>query len=247
MNQPDITCFDTKAILIFGGGGHGKTLIDLIRAQGAYQIAGIIDDNIPAGTRIMDVPVLGGSDKLAETAALGVKLAANAVGGIGNVDARIRVFDFLEEHGFLCPNLIHPSAWVEPGATLEGGVQVLPLAYVGSEVSIGFGTLLNIGAIAAHDDRIGKVVNLSPNATLAGNVILEDYVQIGMCASVNIGIRVGKRAQIGNGATVKSDVPPGGRVHAGTIWPLPRHPHPYGHLAQEEDSHNQEQENQHVS
>jgi acetyltransferase EpsM len=237
MNQPDTTRFDTKAILIFGGGGHGKTLIDLIRSQGGYQIAGIIDDGIPAGTRIMDVPVLGGSDKLAELAALGVKLAANAVGGIGNVDARIRVFELLEQHGFLSPNLIHPSAWVEPGAELEGGVQVLPLAYVGSEVSIGFGTLLNIGAIAAHDDRIGKVVNLSPNATLAGNVILEDYVQIGMCASVNIGVRIGARALIGNGATVKSDVPAGERVRAGTIWPLPRRPHPYGHLTQEEKPH----------
>lgn len=237
MNQPDSTRFDSKAILIFGGGGHGKTLIDLIRALGAYQIAGIIDDGITAGTRIMDVPVLGGSDKLAEMAAMGVKLAANAVGGIGNVDARIRVFKLLEEHGFLCPNLIHPSAWVEPGAELEGGVQVLALAYVGSEVSIGFGTLLNIGVIAAHDDRIGKVVNLSPNATLAGSVILEDYVQIGMCASVNIGVRVGTRALIGNGATVKSDVPAGERVRAGTIWPLPRHPHPYGHITQEENPH----------
>jgi acetyltransferase EpsM len=246
MNQPDFTHFDTKAILIFGGGGHGKTLIDLIRAQGAYQIAGIIDEGIPAGTHIMDVPVLGGAEKLAETAALGVKLAANAVGGIGNVDARIRVFGLLEEHGFLCPNLIHPSAWIEPGAKLEGGVQVLSQAYVGSEVSIGFGTLLNIGAIAAHDDRIGRVVNLSPNATLAGNVTLEDYVQVGMCASINIGVRVGTRALIGNGATVKSDVPAGERVRAGTIWPIPQHPHPYGHLTQGENP-DQQEENQHVS
>jgi acetyltransferase-like isoleucine patch superfamily enzyme len=41
-----------------------------------------------------------------------------------------------------------------------------------------------------------------------------------MGATVNIGVTVGEGARIGNNATVKGDVPPGERVHAGTIWPI---------------------------
>jgi acetyltransferase-like isoleucine patch superfamily enzyme len=65
------------------------------------------------------------------------------------------------------------------------------------------------------------VVNLSPGATLAGNVRLENYVQIGMCATVNLQVTVGERSLLGNGCTVKANVPAGTRVRAGTIWPIP--------------------------
>jgi acetyltransferase-like isoleucine patch superfamily enzyme len=32
-------------------------------------------------------------------------------------------------------------------------------------------------------------------------------------------VKIGDRARIGNGATVKQDVPAGGIVHAGAVWP----------------------------
>jgi acetyltransferase EpsM len=41
-----------------------------------------------------------------------------------------------------------------------------------------------------------------------------------MNATVNLNITIGAGARIGNGATVKADVPSGGRVYAGTIWPV---------------------------
>ncbi len=38
--------FDPTAILVYGGGGHGKALIDLLRALSVYRIVGIVDDGI---------------------------------------------------------------------------------------------------------------------------------------------------------------------------------------------------------
>ena len=58
-----------------------------------------------------------------------------------------------------------------------------------------------------------------PGALLAGEVTVEDFAQIGMGATVNLGLTIGSRARVGNSATVKSDVPADGRVYAGTIWP----------------------------
>lgn len=213
--------FDPTALIIFGGGGHGKAVIDLVRAMGTYHIVGIVDDGLPPGTEVLGVPVLGSSAVLPEWRKRGVQFAVNAIGGIGNVAIRLKIFDILADAGFYCPPIVHPRAVIERSAQLEAGVHVLPLAYVGSAVKVGFGTVLNAGSILSHDCVVGKVVNLSPGATLAGNVTLEDYVQVGMQATVNMGLTVGKGSRLGNGCTVKANVPPETRVQAGTIYPVP--------------------------
>ncbi len=223
MNQAEIrtSAGDADALVIYGGGGHSKTIIDLVRATGSFRLVGIIDDNLPAGTYILGLPVLGGADLLPQFMSDGVRLAVNAVGGIGNVAVRISVFDTIARAGFTCPTLVHPSAWVEPSAHLDGAVQILAKSYVSSDAKIGFGTVINAGVVVSHDCVLGRIVNLSPGAMLAGGVVLEDYVQVGMAATINLNLHIGQGARIGNGATVKSDVPSGQVVRAGTIWPVP--------------------------
>jgi acetyltransferase EpsM len=211
--------FDPTAMIVYGGGGHGKSLIELIRALGSYHLVGIMDDGIPAGEIILGLPVLGGGEALAEIYARGVRLAANAVGGIGDLTIRVKVFQRLTQAGFTCPAVVHPLAFVEPSASLSPGVQVFPHAYVGSEVHLGFGTIVNTGAIVSHDCQLGNYVNISPGAILAGGVRIGDGSLVGMGATLNLLVKVGQAARIGNGATVKSDVPEGGIVRAGNIWP----------------------------
>ncbi len=48
-----------KSLLIYGGGGHAKTVMEMARAVGVFEIVGIIDDGLPAGTDILGIPVLG--------------------------------------------------------------------------------------------------------------------------------------------------------------------------------------------
>jgi sugar O-acyltransferase (sialic acid O-acetyltransferase NeuD family) len=211
---------DAGSILLFGGGGHGKTLIDLVRAAGQYRVLAILDDGLPVGTVVMGVPVLGGSDLLPELYQRGLRLAINGVGGINHVEVRLKIFELLQASGFVFPTLVHPTAWAEPSAGLADGVQVLAKSYISSEVHLDFGTVVNAGVVVSHDCRVGRVVNLSPGAMLAGGVTVEDYAQIGMAATVNLNITIGRGARVGNGATVKSDVPAGTVVRAGTIWPV---------------------------
>ena len=210
---------DPNKIVIYGGGGHGKMVIDLLRALKLYQIEGIIDDGLPVGAEVMGVPVLGGAEILPQLRARGIVLALNAVAGISNVSVRIRVYEKLTEAGFAFPPVIHPSAVVEPSAQLGPGVQVLAKAYVGSEARIGFGSIINTGAIVSHDCVLGDYATISPGAILAGEVQAGSRVLVGMGATVNFQTVLGEGAMIGNGATVKADVPERGIVRAGTIWP----------------------------
>jgi acetyltransferase EpsM len=213
------SAFDPTRIIVYGGGGHGKALIDLLRLLGIYQIAGVIDDGMTAGENILGVAVLGGGDQLEQLFERGVRMAVNAVGGIGNIAVRIKVFRRLAQAGFGFPALVHPAAFVESSAFLSAGVQVFPHAYIGSEVKLGFGAIANTSSVISHECSIGDYANISPGALLAGQVQVGEAALVGMGATVNLQVKIGAGARIGNGATVKSDVPENGIVRAGGIWP----------------------------
>jgi sugar O-acyltransferase (sialic acid O-acetyltransferase NeuD family) len=213
------SALDPSALVIYGGGGHGKALIDLVRAMGTYRIVGIVDDGIKAGVEIMGVPVLGGGEQLHELAQRGIRQAINAVGGIGDVNRRIQVFKRLMAQRFEFPALIHPTAWVEPGASLDAGVQVFPHAYIGSDAKIGLGVIVNTSAVVSHDCTLDDYVNIAPGALVAGNVTIGEGVLVGMGVTINLNVSVGAGAKIGNSAVVKDAVPEGQVIRAGSIWP----------------------------
>ena len=210
---------DSKAILVFGGGGHGKAVIDLIRVLPGYHLAGVVDDHLEPGGFILGAEVLGDSRRLKDLYQQGIHLAANAVGGIGDIQVRVEVFTRLQAAGFELPTLVHPTAFVEASACLEPGAQLFPHAYLGSQASLGFGAILNYGVGVGHDSLIGAYTNISPGSMIAGNARVGERVLIGMNVTINLGVVVGNGARIGNGATVKGDVPEGAVVHAGEVWP----------------------------
>ena len=217
--------YDPTQVIIYGGGGLSKMIIEHVRVLGTYQIVGIIDDQLPAGADVIGCKVIGGADKLADLYKEGIRTAFNSVGGIGNFLVRLKVFQTLAKAGFICPVLVHPTAHIDPSAKLEQGVLVLAQSYVSGNAHIGMGSLINNSVVVSHDNFLGFCTNLSPGAILAGDVILDDFVQVGMNASINIGVHVGTRSVIGNGATIKADVPADTRVYAGSIWP-PNGEHP---------------------
>jgi acetyltransferase EpsM len=207
-------------LVIYGGGGHGRSIIDIVRTLGRYEIAGIVDDELAPGSVVMGIEVLGGGHILPELRSKGIHTAINAVGGVGDIASRVRIFEELQKAGFECPTIIHPSATVEDSAQLSFGAQILPQAYIGSQVRIGFGVIINNGAIVSHDCVIEDYASLAPGAMLAGEVRIGKEAQVGMGVTINLRLSIGERAQIGNSAVVKRDVPAGTVIHAGTIWPV---------------------------
>lgn len=210
---------DERRLVIYGCGGHGRSLAALIRQCEDFQIVGFLDDGMAVGAEVDGLPVLGGGEKLQDLAQRGIRMAVNGVGGVGDLPSRLKVYNLLAKSGFHCPTVVHTTAFLEENAALADGIQVYPFAYIGVGVQVGFGCIINTGAIVSHDCILAPYVNLSPGATLAGGVTVGEAALIGMRATVNLNVSVGKRARIGNGATVKSDVPDGGVVPAGTIWP----------------------------
>jgi sugar O-acyltransferase (sialic acid O-acetyltransferase NeuD family) len=216
--QIELPAVEKPYLVIYGGGGHAKAIMDLVKQTNLYSIAGIVDDLIPAGTLILGFRVLGTRLVLPALFKQGVKLAANGVGGILNIAVRVQVFELLKKSGFIFPALIHPRATIEPSAIVGDGSQVFANAYVGSEAVLHPMSMINTNAVVSHDCEIGKYSHVAPGALLAGHVHIGERTLVGMGVTTTIGVRIGSGVRIGNGAIVLADVPDRTIIQAGRYW-----------------------------
>lgn len=207
------------AVVLFGGGGLARTLIDLVRAQGDFEVAGIVDDRLPPGAEVAGVPVLGGGSALGPLAAAGLVYAANAVGAIGGMAARRRVSAQIAAAGLTGPVLVDRTASVAATASLAPGALVFAQAAVSTAAVVGANTIVNSAAVVSHDCRVGADVHIAPGAILAGEVVVGDGALIGMAVTAPVGVTIGAGAVVGNGATLLADVPANALVPAGSVWP----------------------------
>lgn len=214
---PDLQIRDTSVVL-YGGGGLARTMIDLVRARGEFEVVGVIDDGLASGTDILGVPVLGGRGALAALREAGLVYVANAIGAIGRMSVRRDASQAIEAAGLEGPVLIEPTASVAASATLAGGALVFAQAVVSAGATVGAHAIINSGAIVSHDCVIGADAHIAPGAILAGEVTVGDGALVGMAATAPVGVQIGAGAIVGNGATLLADVPAGTVVSAGTVF-----------------------------
>ena len=198
-----------KAIIILGGGGHAKVLIDAIRSSGKFDVKGILDPSLRKGARVAGIAILGSDEKLG-----GLKGASLAI-GVGTVkasDKRAKLFRACKKKGFKFPAIVHPQAHIAPSAKLEEGAQVLAGAVVNPDAVIGKAAIINTRAIIEHDCRIGAFTHVASGAILGGGVYAGECSHIGMGAKILQGVKIGKGATVGAGAVVLRDVAAGKTV-----------------------------------
>jgi sugar O-acyltransferase (sialic acid O-acetyltransferase NeuD family) len=205
-------------ILIYGAGGHAKAVMEMVHAIGTFRIAGIIDDQVSTGLRVLDIPVLGPREIIPLLIDRGLQQAANGVGGIIDINVRVKLFELLANLGLTLPRLVHPRATVEPSASVGDGAQVFANAYIGSSAVLLPRCMINTNAVISHDCEIGSYTHIAPGALLAGHVHVGERSLVGMGVTTAIGIKIGNGVRIGNGAVIYADVPDKSIIHAGKVW-----------------------------
>src|SRR5947209_8076739 len=106
---------EAESVVIIGTGGHAKVVIELVRAEGKYQILGCTGLT-EGGFVLGSVPILGKDSVLPGVLARGVRKAFVA---IGENRLRLRLLAHVSEMGFELINAISPNAVVSPSATFR--------------------------------------------------------------------------------------------------------------------------------
>jgi len=187
-------------MLLYGAGGHARVLISILKALNELPVA-IFDDD-PNKESIHGIPIVGPyvPDFQPE---LSVLLA------VGDNATRCQIAAFIR-HSF--GTSIHPSAVVDPSATLGRGTVVVHRAVVQANAQLGQHVIVNTGASVDHDCVLGDFVQVAPGAVLCGNVRVGEGTLIAAGAVVVPGIDIGRWAVVGAGAVVTRNVPDGAVV-----------------------------------
>lgn len=199
-------------LLLIGGGGHAQVVASAAMAMG-WTLRGFFDDDPRAQlaqrrgvAHLGPLAALPGLSPATDASAAQPKLAL-AIGGLA---ARERVLAglTLAYHAY-APIIVHPSAEIDPAATLAAGAFVAPRAVVNAFAHVSFHATINTGAIIEHECVIGVNAHVAPGAVLGGNVAIGDHTLVGLGSRVLPGVRVGQRCTIGAGAVVTRDIADG--------------------------------------
>jgi sugar O-acyltransferase (sialic acid O-acetyltransferase NeuD family) len=192
-------------VIIVGAGGHGKVVLDILRAQGVHKIVGFVDaDASLAGSTVSGMAVIGPVNQLPK---LRQQKVRGAIIAIGDNRVRMQYAGLLREQGFELINAIHPSASVSSTARLGVNVVVAAQAAISTEARIEDSVIINTGAIVDHECVIGEGVHICPGVHLAGRVQVRSGAFVGIGANVIQCLLIGQNAIVGAGAVVISDVP----------------------------------------
>jgi UDP-perosamine 4-acetyltransferase len=196
---------DRSKVVVYGAGGHAKTVLATIVAQAKYAIVGLLDDSPSThGAVIGRYQVLGGRPQLAMLRNQGV---LKAVVAIGDNLRRIQIAHVLQENGFELAWTVHPTTVQLPGSCIGDGTVVLAHAFVGADAVVGDNVIVSVGAVVGHDCQVGSGAQIGPRAGLGGHAQVGNASFIGMGASVLPGVEIGHHVIVGANAVVRKDLP----------------------------------------
>ena len=180
---------------IYGASGHGKVIIDIAESIN-ITIDQIFDDN----NKVESLNERAVTHELNE-----ILLNSDTIIAIGDNKIRKRVVNNFK--GTISDATIHKSAIISPTAVVNRGTVIMSNSCVNASTFIGEHCIINTASTIDHDCVLGDYVHISPNAAIAGNVIIKEGTHVGIGAVVIPGIKIGKWVTIGAGAVIIRDVP----------------------------------------
>jgi sugar O-acyltransferase (sialic acid O-acetyltransferase NeuD family) len=205
--------------------GHGKVVLEILKAMETYEILGFLDDDIEKRNKIIcGLRVLGTSDDLPS-----LKQKFSIQGGIAALadNKQRRTLDNkIKSYGLTLINAIHPTVFIDPGVQVGQGVVFCQGVIIISGTEIGDCVNIHTATSIDHDNKIESGVNIGPGVHTAGRVHIGANAFIGTGCSFIPDITIGEGAVIGAGSVVIRDIKPFQKVAGVPARPLNLRVHP---------------------
>jgi UDP-N-acetylbacillosamine N-acetyltransferase len=185
----------TRKVIIFGCGGHSRSVTDVILLGDPGSSLVYVDDNARDNETLYGFNVVRNYNHIADSACF------VAIGD--NTNRMLKTIELA------CCNIISVvsiKAQVGFRASIGHGCFLGNFCHVGPEATIGVGTILNTASIIEHEVQIGNYCHIGPNATISGRCKIGDLVFVGVSATVKDYINICSNVVIGAGATVVKDI-----------------------------------------
>ena len=189
---------DRKPLILVGGGGHCKSVIDVAESAG-YNILGILDKPEEVGKQVLAYKVIGTDDDIPQY--VDKSEFVITVGQIKSCAIRKKIAERIEAAGGKLATIVASDATVSKYATIGEGTVILHKCVVNADAKIGKNCIINTMANIEHEVEIG------------------DFCHISTGVMVNGMTKVGGETFIGSGSVLYNciEVPNNSIIPAGTI------------------------------
>ncbi len=167
-----------EKIVLIGGGGHCHSVIDVIEAQGNYEILGIVDVKENIGKKVLGYEIIGCDDDL-QTIFKNCNNAVVTIGQIKSNQIRVQIYNKLKQIGFKLPVIISPLAYASKHSFIGEGTVIMHHALINANAKIGKNCIINTKALIEHDCVVEDNCHISTGAILNGGVVVKENSFIG--------------------------------------------------------------------
>lgn len=193
----------SKKLILVGGGGHCKSVIDVAESAGC-QIIGILDVPSELGNKVLNYRVIGVDDDMN-------KFVNDAdfivtVGHIKDATLRIKLHQMILKAGGKLATIIASTAYVSKYAKIGEGTVVMHHAFVNADSEIGKGCIINSYANIEHDTVIGNYCHISTGAMVNGNCKVGNETFLGSQSVMINGVEITDGCVIAAGSLVRKNL-----------------------------------------
>ncbi len=195
-------------IYLFGGGGHAKVVMDVLRSHyGKDCIVGIFDDDLSKiNTSFYNTTILGPVESFENK-------ISRLIIAIGNNQIRKDKAVLLQNEIGSYSTGIHSTAIISNTVIIGHGTVIMPGVYINADSKIGEHCILNTNATIEHDCIVEDYVHIAPGTILTGGVKIGEMSFVGANSTVLPGVTVGKNCVVAAGCVVRKPVPDNSLVY----------------------------------
>ena len=187
-------------IILVGGGGHCKSVIDVLVDSQEFKIIGILDMKDKVGSNLLGFPIIGTDEDIPKLV-IKYKLFHITIGHILSNFNRVNLFHRIVSLGGVFPVIKAYDAHISKYALIQPGSFIGHKTVVNAGAKIGFNCIINTGAVIEHDS------------------IVENSSHISTCVTVNADCQVGEGSFLSSHVVINRGVkiPPESRIYSGSI------------------------------
>jgi sugar O-acyltransferase (sialic acid O-acetyltransferase NeuD family) len=194
---------DHRNLILMGGGGHCKSLIDVAENTG-WTILGILDIAENADRTILGYSVIGTDEHIPKF--INDAFFLVTVGQIKDVGLRKKLHEKVLLAAGELAVIIASDAHVSKHSNIDKGTVIMHKAVVNANAKIGMGCIINTLANIEHDTVIGDYCHISTGAMINGDCSIGHETFVGSGAVVSNGVSIAEHCIIAAGAVVRKDI-----------------------------------------
>ena len=185
-------------VFILGSGGHANSIFANLVSDGHRVIAFV--DEFSGKKELHGIPILNSIPNNINSAKFVVAIGDNFI----RYTISERMLRLYGSESLM--TFISSKSLVSNYVEIQRGSVIMANAYIGPDVKIAQGSLVNTGAVIEHGTLVGEWASIAPCVSLAGEVEIGDFSHIGLASVVDSKVKIGHDSILGSHSYLRKDL-----------------------------------------